>query len=148
MFSRWFNTIKEKLSSNSLTFESDDILEGLDTSSMPDDVYSLYQSARSGNEVGIFKLGLKYYHGQGVDRDCACAYEILRLLQDIDADAEYYMGEICRLGFLHDEPDYEQACIHYAVSANLGHNQGFRKLSIVTEESKDEFWLAFLKRNE
>lgn len=148
MLCRWLNIIKENFLSNPLTLENDEIFKNIDASSMPDDVYLLYQSAKNGNEIDIFKLGAKYYHGQGVDRDCAFAYEVFSLLQDVDADAEYYMGEICRLGLHHDEPDYKQACIHYAMSGNLGHNQGFRKLSIVAEESKDEFWLAFLKRNE
>ena len=144
MFSRWFNTIKEKLLSSSLTLENDSVLENLDTNSMPVDVYSLYQSAKNGNESDIFKLGLKYYHGQEVDRDCACAYEIFRLLQDFDADAEYYMGEICRLGLIDDGPDYQQACFHYAVAMEMGHSQGKDKLQLMAELTQDEFWLGIL----
>ena len=144
MFSRWFNTIKEKLLSSSLTLENDSVLENLDTNSMPVDVYSLYQSAKNGNESDIFKLGLKYYHGQGVGRNCAYAYEIFRLLQDFDADAEYYMGEICRLGLIDDGPDYQQACFHYAVAMEMGHSQGKDKLQLMAELTQDEFWLGIL----
>lgn len=144
MLSRLFHIIKEKLLSSSLAFESDDIFENLDESLMSDDVYSLYQSAKNGNESDIFKLGLKYYHGREVDRDCACAYEIFRLLQDIDADAEYYMGEICRLGLIDNGPDYQQACFHYAVAMEMGHSQGKDKLQLMAELTRDEFWLGIL----
>lgn len=148
MLSKLFHIIKEKLLSSSLTLENDDIFENLDESLMPDDVYSLYQSAKNGNESDIFKLGLKYYHGQGVDRNCAYAYEIFRVLQDFDADAEYYMGEICRLGLIDNELDYQQASQHYAMAMNLGHSQGKSKLRVVAELSKDEFWLDFLEKYE
>ena len=145
MLSRWLNIIKEKLFSDSFDLESDDILEDLDISSMPEDVYSLYRSAKSGNEVDIFKLGLKYYHGRGVDRDCARAYEVFRLLQVVDADAEYYMGEICRFGLIDNEPDYHQACFHYAIAMDMGHSQCKDKLKLMADVTQEKFWLNFSK---
>ena len=135
----FFETLESKL-------DEPTVLDDLDSSSMSPEIYDIYKLATEDDEQSIFSLGLRYFHGNGVEKNYAHSYKIFRLLEDINADAEYYMGEIWRLGDEDGDPDYEQACIHYSLALNCGNYQALSRLQDVAEKLNDEHWLEFIER--
>lgn len=124
--------------------ESDDleILKSIETDSLPDDLKHMHSKALDYDPLAIFRLGLSYYNGRGVDKDYDLAYKIMMLLVNEDADAEYYMGEICRQG-IKGKQDYAQACCHYAAAMHFGMPQAKVRLKEVANITGDEFWLTW-----
>ena len=112
---------------------------------MSSEVERLYHQALQDNSVAIFKLALRFYKGLGVEKNHHQAYKIFRLLWDEDADAEFYMGEICREVLINGKPDYHQACCHYAAAMEMGNAQAKQRLRETAELSRDEFWLGWCK---
>ena len=124
------------------------VLHHLDTKQMHADLKALHHCALQDDATAIFKLGLRYYKGLGVGQDHNLAYGIFMLLWNEDADAEFYMGEICRHAFVDSKPDYDQACRHYAAAFIMGNMQAKLRLKEVAEMSRDDFWLGWRKHND
>jgi TPR repeat protein len=140
---KWFNSLfrdSDKLPGT----DNDDlvVLNSIDTGSLPDDLKHMHSKALDYDPLAIFRLGLSYYNGRGVDQDYDLAYKIMMLLVNEDADAEYYMGEICRQG-IKGKPDYAQACCHYAAAMHFGMPQAKVRLKEVANITGDEFWLTW-----
>ena len=125
--------------------ESDDdlsVLNSIDPHSLPNDLKLMHSRALDYDPLAIFRLGLSYFNGRGVDQDYDLAYKIMMLLVNEDADAEYYMGEICRQG-IKGKPDYAQACCHYAAAMHFGMPQAKVRLNEVAKITGDDFWLSW-----
>ena len=110
---------------------------------MSSEVERLYLQALADDPIAIFKLALRVYKGFGVGKNYPLAYEIFKLLWSEDADAEFYMGEICREVLVNGEPDYHQACCHYAAASEMGSPLAKRRLRETAELTRDKFWLEW-----
>jgi len=138
---KWINSL---LSDKSPESEPDkrSVLTSIEADTLPEELKALHSKALDHDALATFKLALRYYNGTGTAQDYDLAYGIFQLLLNRDADAEFYMGEICRQG-LKGEPDYEQACCHYAAAVSFGFPQAKERLTEIAEITGDDFWLTW-----
>lgn len=127
-------------------WDTGSILVELRNLPMSPEVERLYLQALAEDSVAIFRLALRVYKGFGVEKDYPLAYEIFKLLWSEDADAEFYMGEICREVLVNGKPDYHQACCHYAAALEMGNPQAKRRLRETAELTGDKFWLRWVDK--
>ena len=123
--------------------EAGSVILELAKSPMSSDVERLFLQALADDPIAIFKLALRVYKGFGVEQDYSLAYQIFKLLWSEDADAEFYMGEICREVLVNGEADYHQACCHYAAASEMGNPQAKMRLRETAELTGDKFWLEW-----
>ena len=101
------------------------------------------RAAELGNSDGQYKLGLLYYHGNGVEKNSKQAiFWLHKAAEQGNKDGQYYLG-MCYANGWGVDADYSEACNWLKKSADQGHTEAYKlflqyRRKLETKDSPDQ----------
>jgi len=135
----WFVQSASKGFPDALRSQGDYLAYGLAGEHDPDKALMAYQTAAQFNAQAMRDLIIRYRNGTGVHPDPAKVEYYLNQLRLYasrgDAQAEYYLGELCRNGIVIPQ-SYPQALTWYRRSAENGLGQAYYRIAEMYENGE------------